>query len=50
MARITFMLNDKLFTKLREIQSKKLRNSVKTVSFSSIINEVLAEALKVKLD
>ena len=50
MARITIVLDDKLHMKLRDLQSKKLKNSVKTVSFSSIINEVLAEALKVKLD
>ena len=50
MARITIVLDDKLLFKLRDIQSKKMQTSVKTVSFSSIVNEQLAEHLKVNLD
>ena len=50
MVRITIVLDDRLLAKLRDIQSKKLKTSVKAVSFSSIVNEQLAEHLKVKLD
>ena len=50
MARITIVLDDRLLMKLKDLQAKKVRISTKSVSFSSIVNEQLAEHLKVKLD
>ncbi len=50
MKRVTIVLHDKLVKKIREIQAKKLRRTTKAVSFSSVINEILAGVLKVKID
>ena len=50
MKRATIVLNDKLVKKIHEIQAKKIRRSNKSVSFSGVINEILAGVLKVKLD
>lgn len=50
MKRVTIVLHDKLVTKIRGIQATKLRRSTKSVSFSAVINEILAGVLKVKLD
>jgi len=44
--RITVVLDDELVKKLRNIQSKKVSKSKKSVSFSSVINEELRKALK----
>ncbi len=44
--RITVVLDDELDKKLRIIQSKKIRKSKKSVSFSSVINEELRKSLK----
>ena len=44
--RVTVMIEDDVAKKLRELQSKKLRTSNKSVSFSSVINEVLKKELK----
>jgi len=44
--RITVVLDDQLVKKLRNIQSKKISKSKKSVSFSSIINEELRKSLK----
>jgi len=44
--RITVMLDDYNFKKLRLLQSKKIRESTNSVSFSSVINEVLEKGLK----
>lgn len=49
-ARITIMLDEKLQRKIREMQAKQLRESNQSVSFSSVINKILADALKVKLE
>ncbi len=44
--RITVVLDDELVKKLRNVQSKKIRKSKKSVSFSSVINEELRKTLK----
>ncbi len=44
--RITVALDDQLVKKLRNIQSKKISKSIKSVSFSSVINEELRKSLK----
>ena len=44
--RITVVLDDELVKKLRNVQSKKIGKSKKTVSFSSVINEELRKSLK----
>ncbi len=44
--RITVVLDDEVVKKLRNIQSKKISKSKKSVSFSSVINEELRKALK----
>jgi len=44
--RITVVLDDELVKKLRNVQSKKIRKSKKSVSFSSVINEELGKSLK----
>jgi len=43
--RITVVLDDQLVKKLRNIQSKKISKSNKSVSFSSVINEELRKSL-----
>jgi hypothetical protein len=44
--RITIMLDDDLLKKLHEIQAKQIKISVKSVSFSHVMNEVLRKSLK----
>jgi hypothetical protein len=44
--RITIVLDDELAKKIRSIQSKQIKDSVKSVSFSSVINQQLRKALK----
>ncbi len=44
--RITVVLDDELNKKLRNVQSKKISKSKKSVSFSSVINEELRKSLK----
>jgi len=44
--RITIMLNSEIAKKLRALQAKRLKESVTSVSFSRIINEVLEKGLK----
>ena len=44
--RITVVLDDELVKKLRNVQSKKIRKSKNSVSFSSVINEELRKSLK----
>lgn len=50
MGRVTIVLYDKLRQKLHLIQADKIKSTKGSVSFSAVINEVLAEALKVKID
>jgi len=44
--RITVVFDDELVKKLRNIQSKKVSKSKKSVSFSSVINDELRKSLK----
>ena len=44
--RITVVLDNYNVKKLREIQAKLLRGSIKSVSFSFVINHVVEEGLK----
>ncbi len=44
--RITIVLDEELEKKLRLIQSKFVKNSVKSISFSHVLNLVLEEGLK----
>ena len=44
--RITIMLDENLFKKLRILQSKKIVQTGKNVSFSKIINDTLRKDLK----
>jgi len=44
--RLTIVLDDELAKKLRIIQSKKIKKSKMSVSFSSVINEELRKPLK----
>ena len=44
--RITIMLDENLFKKLRILQSKKILQTGKGVSFSKIINDTLRKDLK----
>ena len=41
--RITVVLDDNVLKKLRILQAKKIKKSNKSVSFSSMINDVLSE-------
>lgn len=43
--RITVMLDDDNIKKLRIIQAKKIKESTKSVSFSSVLNDVLHKKL-----
>lgn len=44
--RVTIMLGDDLIKKLRVIQVKKISKENRSISFSKIINEVLAKQLR----
>ena len=44
--RITIVLDDELLKKLREKQSKLIKVSPKSVSFSRVLNETLRKNLK----
>jgi len=44
--RITIVLDDKLYKKLRVIQAKEIQKTNKSVSFSKIINKLLQKGLK----
>ena len=44
--RITIVLDDAVAKKLRNIQSKKISKSKKSVSFTSVVNEELRKFLK----
>ena len=45
-SRITVVLNSKNTEKLRSIQSKMIKSSPKSVSFSHVLNLVVDEGLK----
>jgi len=44
--RITVLIDDDLDKKLRLLQAKEITKSVKSVSFSRILNNVLRKSLK----
>ena len=44
--RVTVMLDDDLAKKLHEIQSKMIRETSQSVSFSSIVNKTIRKNLK----
>lgn len=44
--RVTIVLQDDLVKKLREKQSKLIKESTKSVSFSSVVNEYVRKGLK----
>ena len=44
--RITIMIDDENLKKLRNLQSKRIRESEKSVSLSSVINETIKKDMK----
>jgi len=46
--RITIVLDDDIDKKLRLLQAKAIQNTNSSVSFSKIMNEVLAKGIKSK--
>ena len=44
--RVTVILDDDLVKKLREKQAKLIKETVKSVSFSRVLNEVVRKGLK----
>ncbi len=50
MARVTIVLHEKLIKRLRNKQAELLRQSEKSVSFSFVLNQELAKALKVNIN
>lgn len=44
--RVTIMLDSDIAKKLRALQAKKIKDSASSISFSSIINEVLDKGLR----
>ncbi len=44
--RITIVLDDDLATSLRQKQAKQIKGSLKSVSFSRVLNEALRTSLK----
>ena len=44
--RITIVLDDDLAKKLHEKQSKLIKESLKSVSFSSVVNQLLRKSFK----
>lgn len=44
--RITIVLDDDLVKKLREKQARLIKESVKSVSFSKVVNEMLRKGFK----
>jgi len=43
--RITILLDDDLIKKLREKQAKQIKESPESVSFSSVINQIIRKSL-----
>ena len=46
MAAVTVVIDDDTMKKLRELHAKRVRKSMKAVSFSRIVNDVLKKGLK----
>jgi len=43
--RITIMLDDDVSKKLRVLQAKRLKGSIKSISFSRVLNDTLRKSL-----
>lgn len=48
MPAVTVMIDEDVMKKLRELHSKQVSKSLKAVSFSRIVNEVLKKGLRSK--
>ena len=46
--RVTVLIDDEIMTKIRNLQSKMIKESSKSVSFSRVINRVLEDGLRKK--
>jgi hypothetical protein len=46
--RVTVLIDDEIMTKLRSVQASMIKNSSKSVSFSSVLNQVLEDGLRKK--
>jgi hypothetical protein len=44
--RITITMDDDIVEKIREIQASKINSSIRSVSFSHVVNQILKDALK----
>jgi len=44
--RVTITIDEKLESKIRAIQAKKISESTKSVSFSTVINEIIKIGMK----
>lgn len=44
--RVTIMIDSDIAKKLRTLQAKKIKDSASSISFSSIVNEVLEKGLR----
>lgn len=45
--RITITMDENIVNQIKEIQSLKINSSIRAVSFSHVVNQILKEALKV---
>jgi len=44
--RVTITIDEKLESKIRAIQAKKISESKKSISFSTVINEIIKNGIK----
>jgi hypothetical protein len=44
--RVTVLIDDEIMAKLRNVQASMIKNSSKSVSFSSVLNQILEEGLR----
>jgi len=44
--RVTVLIDDEIMAKLRNVQAAMIKNSSKSVSFSSVLNQILEEGLR----
>ena len=44
--RVTFMLDDDVQKKLRQVQAKMILDTTRSISFSKVINETLKKIIK----
>jgi hypothetical protein len=45
--RITITIDENVISQIREIQASRITSSVRSVSFSRVVNQILKDALKV---